>query len=177
MKKVIIHIKIPALLLLLMIFSPAYSQRKEAVIDKNPIYSFEGRGFMETGMDKRMIFFSNSIIEGENKNEVSMNNNEMTINKDGIYRINISSGISKEAVKAGQAYYSVNLNGKEIFRSEQGSLSPQGVYRFQIQLKKDDILSFSRVDDQSMNNNDIERKNYLSVRYTDPELMEFSENH
>lgn len=175
MKKIVTNIKIPAILLLLMIFSPAYSQRKDAVVDKNPTYSFEGTGFVESGISKRMVFSSNSIIEGENKNEVSINNNEITINKDGVYRINISSGMSKEAAKAREVNYSVNLNGKEIFRSEQGSLSLQGIYRFQIQLKKNDILSFDIIDNDEKNG--IERKNYLSIRFTDPSLMTFSESH
>lgn len=156
-----------------MFYNPVYSQHNEKVIDKNPIYFFEGTGYSESGTKKR-IAFSKLNVDGDNKNEVSLNNNEFTVKKDGIYRINLSSEINKIANKEKQVNYLINLNAKAPFQSEPGTLSLEGVYSFQIQLKEGDQLSFDIQNDKIT---DTLWKNNVSIRFTDPKLITFFDDH
>ena len=174
MKKILIHFKFPFLLMLLSIcsISNAQTHTNTETTDDNPIYLFEGAGFEESETGRRMNF-STSTVKGNNTNEVSMNNNEFTVKKDGIYRISVSSDINKGLEKEKQVYYLINLNSKQAFHSEEGILSPEGIYSFQIQLKKDDVLGFEIANDQAINN---KWKNNLSIRFSDPNLIKLSEH-
>ncbi|SDG38728.1 hypothetical protein SAMN05421825_3220 [Epilithonimonas hungarica] len=172
MKKIMIHTKKLGLFFLVMLSGLVYSQATEGAIDKNPVYSIEGTGYQESG-SKRQIIFSNLNIEGDNKNEITLNNNEITVKKDGIYRIGLSSEINKGVEKEQQLKYSIHLNNKEAFQSEKGALSLEGKYYFQIQLKSGDTLSFDVLSDKVLSTTS---KNNLSIRFTDPKLITFFDN-
>ncbi|WP_027383895.1 hypothetical protein [Epilithonimonas caeni] len=172
MKKIKIHTKKNGLFFLVMLSGLAYSQAIEGSIDKNPVYSIEGTGYQESG-SKRQFIFSNLNIEGDNKNEIILNNNEITVKKDGIYRISLSSEINKGVEKEQQLQYSIHLNDKEAFLSEKGAISPEGLYYFQIQMKSGDTLSFDVLSDKVLG---ATSKNKLSVRFTDPKLITFSDH-
>ncbi|WP_312765311.1 hypothetical protein [Epilithonimonas sp.] len=172
MKKITIQTKKIGLFFLVMLSGLAYSQTIEGSIDKNPVYSIEGTGYEESE-SKRQFIFSNLNIEGDNKNEITLNNNEITVKKDGIYRISLSSEINKGVEKEQQLQYSIHLNNKEAFQSEKGAISQEGIYYFQIQLKSGDTLSFDVPSDKML---DATSKNNLSVRFTDPNLITFSDD-
>ncbi|MGU3376988.1 hypothetical protein [Chryseobacterium sp. M5A1_1a] len=167
------YLKINILLFLTIFFNPILAQHHEDIVDGNPIYSVEGIGYIDSETKKRMVF-STLTVEGNNQNEVSLNNNEITVKKDGIYRITLISEVNKTLESGKHINYFINLNGKLAFQSEQGMLSSQGMYSFQIQLKKDDLLSFDIEDQQMLN---PAWKNNLSIRFTDPKLIKVSDHH
>lgn len=168
-----IYFKINVLLFLTMFFNPILAQHNEDIVDGNPIYSVEGTGYIDSETKKRMVF-SNLAVEGNNQDEISLNDNEVKVKKEGIYRITLGSEVNKTLESRKHINYFININGKPAFQSEVGMLSSQGIYSFQIQLKKDDILSFDIADHETINQT---WKNNMSIRFTDPRLITVSDHH
>ncbi|MFP3835599.1 hypothetical protein [Chryseobacterium sp. SIMBA_028] len=168
-----IYFKINVLLFLTIFFNPILAQHTEDIVDGNPIYSVEGTGYIDSETKKRMVF-SNLTVEGNNQDEISLNDNEIKVKKEGIYRITLGSEVNKTLESGKYINYFINLNGKPAFQSELGMLSSQGIYSFQIQLKKDDLLSFDITDHEALNPT---FKNTMSIRFTDPKLIMVSDHH
>lgn len=178
MKKINLILNCVYIICAFIISSMAYGQENEShnheIIDKNPIYLIKGNGFEKNDEGKNRIRFSKMIIDGDNLDEVSLNNSEFTVNKDGIYKINLSSNLTEEEIQNKLAHYSVNINGKEAFGSHY-NFPTTGEYEFQIQLKKGDKISFNIYREQDYLEKTLATT--LKVRFTDPELITFIENH
>ncbi|WP_312767142.1 hypothetical protein [Epilithonimonas sp.] len=173
MKKILINFKILFLFLLTLVCESVYAQKNShndaIMIDKNPIYSFTGIGYKETEGKYRMNF-STLSVKGNNTNEVYFKDNEVTVKKDGVYRIYISSDINKG--NENPVNYLINLNSKPAFQSTKSLLSEDNSYFFQMQLKKDDVLSFDIENDKPNGN---QWNNKLIIKFADPKLMTISE--
>jgi len=144
------------------------------VIDKNSIYRIKGSGF-ENVNEKMLLVFSQMSTKGEDAGEVSLSNNEITVNKSGVYRVSLLCNLTEEELQNKLANYSVNLNGKEVFGTNYHSFPESGKYEFQVQLEKGDKMSFGITRRQEYQ--DISLNNTLEIRFTDPDLITIIENH
>ncbi len=171
MKKILIQFKISALLPFVLFCNSLQAQHHKdpIVIDHNPIYLLAGNGYQEVDGKYRMNF-STLSVKGNNTNEISFKGNEITVKKDGVYRISISSDVNKG--NESPVNYLINLNSKPAFQSNKSLLSEDNSYSFQMQLKKDDVLSFD-----IENNGDAKTvwKNNLTIRFANPDLIKASE--
>lgn len=165
--KIIKNIKNAVLLISLLLCGNAYSQ----ITDKNPIYSVEGTGYTEINAAKR-INFSKISIQGTGTNEISLDDNAITISKDGIYRISLPSEV-KVNNEMQQVKYYLHLNEKAGFEINQKLLSSGSKYFVQMQLKEGDRLKLDIIGNDI--NYDI--SNTISVQPADPKLITFSDDH
>lgn len=165
------YLKILTLCILPIFSGSVYAQQhiEKKMTDTNPVYSIEGTGYHEQGTKNRINF--SKLTSANDKSEVSLNNNEITVHKTGVYRINLISETGRNTKAENQVPYYVNLNGKEAFRGSGNSLDDTGYY-FQIQLKKGDILSFDVPETENAGKSGT---NKLNIRFSDPELFELSE--
>lgn len=160
-----------SILFLVLFFNSLYSQvNNEGIIDQNTVYTFEGKDYNETDFKKEMIF-SEITMNGPDTEGNVLNNNKITVGKDGIYRITLHSYLPEEEVE--EMIYVINLNSKEAFQAK--PLNKSGEYYFQIQLKKGDILSFDIIKGIETVTKDIH--NVLKMQFLDPDLIKFTDNH
>ncbi|MPT30675.1 MAG: hypothetical protein E2600_03200 [Chryseobacterium sp.] len=171
MNKILIQFKISFFLLFVLFCNALHAQHHKdpIVIDSNPIYSLAGTGYQETDGKYRMKF-STLSVKGNNTNEISFKDNEITVKKDGVYRISISSDVNKGSKNP--VNYLINLNSKPAFQSNKSLLSEDNSYSFQMQLKKDDVLSF---DIENSGDTKTAWRNNLTIRFANPGLIKASE--
>ncbi|WP_314244568.1 hypothetical protein [Empedobacter tilapiae] len=170
MKQIFERFKL-SLLFLVLFFNSLYSQvYNEGIVDENTVYTFEGEDYNEIESKKEMIF-SEIKINGSDTEGNVLNNNKITVGKEGIYRITLLSNLPQEEVK--EMSYVINLNSKEAFQAK--PLDKSGKYYFQIQLKKGDSLSFDVIKGIETGKKGI--RNRLEMQFLDPDLIKFIDNH
>ena len=135
------------------------------IIDNNPVHVFEGKGYnrLEDGIRNQMRF------SGTVTSEVSLNNNEITVHKAGVYKISVSTDIDREDIIQKRVNYEIVINGKEAFQTNSHTFPSTGVYSFQVQLKENDRLCFNLV--KITDEEDNVSQNRLTVQFTDPSLI------
>ncbi|MDP9962285.1 hypothetical protein [Chryseobacterium lathyri] len=174
MKYTNLYPKLMTLSLLISLFNFTHAQNvaKAEIVDKNPIYSFDGVGYDGEGVKKKMIL-SDMSMGNINTEEISLKDNEVVIGKEGVYKISLTSVAEDNKTKD---RYIVNINDKEIFELKSQNLLSTGKYFFQIQLNKGDTLSFSIIKSNEKTNSPIE-STHLEIQFTDPKLITYPEHH
>jgi len=164
-----IHKKRLALIALLCTFVSTYAQ-SENVVDRNTLYSFEGKGTDSIGTSA-VLRFSSLRLMGANTEGIQLNNNEIKVGKTGIYKFSILSDPSSNSI----LNYAFFLNGKYAFESKDEQWDASKEYKIQIQLKEGDRLYFLPVENT---NEDVKKpsfvgNNRLTIQFTDPHLITY----
>jgi len=128
--------------------------------DHHPFLIFEGSGFNQ---DTRIMNFSTSISHITGRLNERPEDNGITIQKDGLYRISVSGNIHENDRLEQKEEYIIYINGKEITKGFENQEPPTGVFSFEALLTKGDILSIGI----SMNEEDMKKisgQNILTLR-------------
>ncbi|MEI3791240.1 MULTISPECIES: hypothetical protein [unclassified Chryseobacterium] len=127
---------------------------------KDLVLNFEGNGF--NAGTKKLMNFSNSLSKSTH-NESSLKDNEITIGKNGLYQVNISGNIHENDQFEQKEEYVIYINGTESLRGYEVDGSPTGIFSFEKELKKGDVLSIGT----TMNNEQLKKStgtNILTIR-------------
>ncbi|CAA7197332.1 hypothetical protein [Chryseobacterium potabilaquae] len=119
------------------------AQKVTIAKDNSVLYYFMGKGYIESGVKKQIVFTDMGAHATHNVSNIILENNNIIIGKTGTYKLSLSceEGLTKKQKKV---IYSVTVNNNEISNLVNVNTNAEERYNT-IQLKKGDILAFNIV--------------------------------
>ncbi|RMZ58451.1 hypothetical protein D1632_12585 [Chryseobacterium nematophagum] len=146
MKIMYTYIRLTILMILLPCCSFFAQQANPSSQDHTVLYYFTGKGYVDSGTKKQIIFSEMMIHATHNVSNIALENNNVIIGKSGKYKISLSCE-ETDSKKQKKVMYSVIVNNKEIPKMSKINTNAEDKYTV-MQLKKGDILAFNIMDIQ-----------------------------